>query len=64
MLANDIVQTIIEVKGATQTFDEAAQKINNHWFLNPIFGGKEKKGEKDKDKGKDKDKKAAEQSRE
>jgi phospholipid/cholesterol/gamma-HCH transport system substrate-binding protein len=58
VLAKDIEQTIIEVKGATQTFDEAARKINNHWFLNPVFGKKEKKGEKDKDK------KANEQSRE
>ena len=43
-MAKELDQTIQEVREATQSIDHAAEKVNNHWFLNPIFGGdKEKK---------------------
>ena len=45
-MAKEIDQTIQDVRDATQRIDNAAEKVNNHWFLNPIFGGNKDKKKK------------------
>lgn len=47
-MANEIDQTINEVRDATQSIDNAAEKVNNHWLLNPLFGGNKDKKDKEK----------------